>query len=30
MKQVVMDISSGMVLGGFVIMVSVWTMILGG
>ena len=30
MKQLVMDISSGMVLGGFVIMMTVWMMILGG
>jgi hypothetical protein len=30
MKQIVMDISSGMVLGGFVIMMTVWMMILGG
>jgi len=30
MKQIVMDISSGMVLGGFVIVMSVWMMILGG
>ncbi len=30
MKQIVMDIGSGMVLGGFVIMMSVWMMILGG
>lgn len=30
MKQIVMDIGSGMVLGGFVIMMSVWMMVLGG
>ena len=30
MKQIVMDISSGMVLGSFVIMMTVWLMILGG
>jgi hypothetical protein len=30
MKQIVMDISSGMVLGGFVIVISVWMMVLGG
>ncbi len=30
MKQLVMDITSGMVLAGFVIMMSVWMMILGG
>ncbi len=30
MKQIVMDISSGMVLGVAVIMMSVWMMVLGG
>ncbi len=30
MKQIVMDIGSGMVLGGFVIVMSIWMMVLGG
>ncbi len=30
MKQLVIDIASGMVLGGFVIVMSVWMMVLGG
>ena len=29
-KQVVIDITSGMVLGGFVVVMSVWMMVLGG
>lgn len=30
MKQIVMDIGSGMVLGGAMIVMSVWMMVLGG
>ena len=30
MKQIVMDIGSGIVLGGFVVIMSVWMMILAG
>ena len=30
MKQFVIDISSGMVLGGFVVVMCVWMMVLGG
>ena len=30
LKQIVMDIGSGMVLGGFVIMMSIWMMVLAG
>ncbi len=29
MKEIVMDIGSALVLGGFVVMISVWMMILG-
>ena len=30
MRQLVLDVSSGMVLAGFVTMVTIWMMVLGG
>ncbi len=30
MKQIVMDVTSGMVLAGFVTMMTIWMMVIGG